>query len=718
MRSPDPGKYYRNSPEIPLAGFFLGYQHGHSSALPESKCLKIPGQLPLLTLSLGLLCFLMTLSMPSNAQYSLTPQNKLQARYEIDAKRIGVTPTDKDALPRSREFIRLDSTYYVGWMYEGIYKYDRSADYLGYKNAIPSLEKALNLLDRDYSTTLKNMYSTILYFSQNVQRYQDLYMIFTALEDCYDNIEMPDSSMALIDKMDKYHFQKDYFHLYYRRAWICHRNRFYTSAKYKFLKNSVQENEKLAFSWCYRGFSYIEKYRDINDAWFGPNQAEQDKIPLYHNLALLHCYNKNYDSSEYYYDKLKADGGISWNNYGGLQSEIGNFANAEEDYGKDLDRADEHMLREPYYYIPELYVYAGRTRDAIAMTQEIINESGSTPGFGWYNIALGRSYLYDGQLDSAELVLDKAANFKELHIGTTLTQQQYDFTINLLRVQLIDKKIAAIEFLNKGWWYSPTDLYNIASLKINKMLAEYIVVNELAFNPERNRLVYDLFCSESTTTFDEAWYLLKDFSPAYFEKKYEHYQQTDKRENIQRYFKLFAAKFKWENGEKTEATKDYAWIVNHVMLDTATEKLFLARLYEGLARAYTDNGDQPKAEFYKNEFFQEYPQLVPYSGIRLSMNLSVSGNNDPVTREVIGEMKQCNINWVKEENYNTPQASVTFIKKGGAYEAVFNVKTGSGKPVVSNGSMVFKSPEGVGNELALRLFGKGGVMVYEKPSGG
>jgi len=67
------------------------------------------------------------------------------ARYEIDAKRIGVMPTDKDALPRSREFIRLDSTYYVGWMYEGIYKYDRSADYLGYKNAIPALRKSLEL---------------------------------------------------------------------------------------------------------------------------------------------------------------------------------------------------------------------------------------------------------------------------------------------------------------------------------------------------------------------------------------------------------------------------------------------------------------------------------------------------------------------------------------------------------------------------------------------
>ena len=68
------------------------------------------------------------------------------ARYEIDAKRIGVAPTDKDALPRSREFIRLDSTYYVGWMYEGLYKADRSSDYLGYKMPQYPCRKHLILL--------------------------------------------------------------------------------------------------------------------------------------------------------------------------------------------------------------------------------------------------------------------------------------------------------------------------------------------------------------------------------------------------------------------------------------------------------------------------------------------------------------------------------------------------------------------------------------------
>src|SRR4051812_15706836 len=77
-------------------------------------------------------------------------QGNPTARYEIDAKRTGVNPVDKDALPRSREFIRLDSTYYVGYMFEGTYKSEKSSDFIGFKYAIPSLKKAFVLLQKDY----------------------------------------------------------------------------------------------------------------------------------------------------------------------------------------------------------------------------------------------------------------------------------------------------------------------------------------------------------------------------------------------------------------------------------------------------------------------------------------------------------------------------------------------------------------------------------------
>ncbi len=643
---------------------------------------------------------------------SAVAQDKAAARYEINAKRIGVNPTDKDALPRSREFLRLDSTYYVGWMYEGMYKFNRSADFLGYKNAITPLHKALFLLNKDFSSTLRNMYSSIAFFSENVARYQDYFTIANALKECYDNIEMPDSVIALLDEIEQYHFQRDYFGLYEQRAWEYHRNRFFASDKYSYLKNSVAENEQAAFQSCYKGFAFIENNKTVNDGWFGPSQSTQDRLRIYHYLALLHCYNKNYDSSEYYYEQLAQSGYVSWNNYGGMQSEIGNFANAIDYFGKDVLNSS-NFLSEPYYYLPELYVYGGKTKQAINMCRDIITRNGSTPGFGWYNIALARGYLYDGQLDSASYTLDKAANFKELHIGTTLTQTQYDFTINLLKVELLDKNIAQVKFLNKGWWYSLSGLYKIASLKLQKLMLEYVVVNQLAYDPDRNRLVYDLFCAESTTSFDEAWYLLKNFSPKYFKEKYQTYQRTDSRANIQRYFKLFEAQFKWEDGDEKNAAKDFDGMVRTTLLDTANEKLFLGRLYEDLGKAYKgENTDLYNN--YCNSLLQVYPQLIPYSGLSMPMQLSVSGDESETTTDIIKDLKRCNIRFTNN-NTNAPTASVSFTKKGDKYEATINVTSEGGKRIVNNEKLIFKNADGVGSEIGLRLFGKGGNIVYEQP---
>src|SRR4029079_13249921 len=118
------------------------------------------------------------------------------ARYEIDAKRIGVNFYDKDALPRSREFIRLDSTYYVGWYYQGMYKYDRAADYPGYKNCIDPLKKSLLLFERHYGDNLH----IILGPGNFSQAQADIMQLCNALYESYSNVEEPDSAMWLLQR--------------------------------------------------------------------------------------------------------------------------------------------------------------------------------------------------------------------------------------------------------------------------------------------------------------------------------------------------------------------------------------------------------------------------------------------------------------------------------------------------------------------------------------
>jgi len=640
------------------------------------------------------------------------------ARYEIDAKRQGVNPLEKDALPRSREFIRLDSTYYVGYMFEGLYKSDRSSDYLGFKNAIQPLRTAFILLQKDYGKNLKTLFLSTSEYMQSMSRYIDFLQVTNTLKDCYDNIERPDSVMWVLDQFASYNFPKDHLGLYTTRAWTYHRNRFFTSEKYSFLKNSVKENEQAAFGYCYYALDKIEANQGKNDVWFGPGQAEIDKLAVYHYLALLHGYNKNYDSSEYYYQRMAMTGMISWNNYGSLKHELGEFQTSLEFYERDRYKSQQKMLREPYYFIPILDVYGGRTKEAMNMCKEMITESGSTPGFGWYNIALCRSYMYDGQLDSAEYAIQKAADFKEIHIGTTLTQSQYDFTVNLLRLQLTERKIALVKFENKGWWYSPSSLYKIAALKFQKTLMQYVLVNEMASNPERDRTIYDLFCGESTTTFDEAFYLIKDFSPSYFIKKYENYQKTDNRKNIQRYFKLFTHQMQWVDGDEDEALQGYKDLIKEVTLDTANEKLFLGRLYEDLAKASDEDGNDKEYNFYTNALYEDYPQLLPFSGIKTRVKLNVSGIEDEQTEKVTKEIKKCRIDWVDDADGNTLIAYINYIKRGDKYEATVNVKSGSNKTVVSNEKMIFKETSGAGKELALRLFAKGGALVYESRDAG
>jgi len=643
-------------------------------------------------------------------------QKNTEARTEIDNKRMGVNLTDDDALARGKEFEKLDSTYYVGYLYEGYFKYDRSADYQGYKNAIPPLQKAKTLFEKQYNPILKNLFSSLDYLTTNYSRFHDYLDICNALKECYDNIEMPDSIMSLLAHLEQYHFKKDFFGIYYNRAWAYHRNRIFNSLKFSFLKNSIAENEKMAFQSCYKGLAFIKKNADLNNAWFGENQALADDLQIYHVLALLHCYNKNYDSSYHYYQILDAYGVISWNNFAGFQSEVGNFKAAQSFLKMDLEQNndDGNYLEEPYYYLPELYVFANRTDDAINLCNQIIQKNGSRPGFGWYNIALSRSYMYDAQLDSAQLALDKAFGFKELHIGTTLTEEQYTFTINLLRINLYDRAIEELKFLHKNWWYSPTVLYQIGKLQWQKFMMEYNTSIELAFNADRYRMVYDLFCAEATTTYDEAWYLLKDFSPKFFAEKYHNYQLTDKRANIKHYFQLFEAMFNYQNGSYNKATSELENILSNTKVDAENEKLFLGRLYESASLVYQRSGNQYSRLFYDNLLLETYPQLIPFSEIKMQMRLTVSGVNDNNTEKIINELHDVNIDWTS--NSNTPVASIYFEKKGDRYQATINVKSANNVAVVSNAKLVFGSAKNVAKEIALRIFNKGGSVVFNNDS--
>jgi hypothetical protein len=131
---------------------------------------------------------------------------------------------------------------------------------------------------------------------------------------------------------------------------------------------------------------------------------------------------------------------------------------------------------------------------------------------------------------------------------------------------------------------------------------------------------------------------------------------------------------------------------------------------------YDDNGDKNNQRTFRNSLFEEYPQLLPFSGLQMEMKLNTSGVDDAVTREVISGLKDCEIKWVSDnDGVAAPTVFISFIKKASAYEADISVTAPSGKTVVSNQRLIFKQAKGAGGEIGLRLFGKGGALVFDPP---
>ena len=115
----------------------------------------------------------------------------------------------------------------------------------------------------------------------------------------------------------------------------------------------------------------------------------------------------------------------------------------------------------------------------------------------------------------------------------------------------------------------------------------------------------------------------------------------------------------------------------------------------------------------KYNFFKEYPQLIPFSGFTVKMNLSTSALNTSMEKNIIKELKGCDIDFTDKTNSNIPKASINFTQLKSKYEVDYSVTDANGKIIVPQQKMYFKKEDGVGKELALRLFGVGGPVEFE-----
>ena len=445
------------------------------------------------------------------------PADKMAQRYfDIDAKRSISNIESEDAMPRSREFKRIDSTYYVGWMYEGVYKFNHAADYIGFKNAIPPLERAMNLMEHDYAKALATRTGDIMTLYPIRQFAPDYTMIAYYLEQCYSNTDQPNKVYTLLRRTLKWKFQMHYMmDTYNWLAWTVHRNRFYTSAKYPFLRNSIDANERLAQRYLDTSMLLIKQNEAINEPLtkYLHGYEENEKLSTYHYRNILYSYAFNIDSAAYYFELMRKAGRLPHNNYANFRGICGDFRTAEKEYkiAAMQDNGD-HRLQEWAYYSTILDIYKANPKLGASLAHDMIRAAGTTPGYGWYNIALARTLLYDGQVSEAQKYVDKAAEFKELHIGTTLGQSHYDFSVQLLKLIGKEQAYQMDKFEHSNWWYNPKVLLSLAEKASEKSLQQFLIINQFAQNPERDKVIYKLFSTESTVSWDEIWYLVHDWT--------------------------------------------------------------------------------------------------------------------------------------------------------------------------------------------------------------
>ncbi len=638
------------------------------------------------------------------------PPEKMQQRYfDIDAKRQIENIESEDALPRSREFKRIDSTYYVGWMYEGVYKYNHAADYLGYKNAAIPLERALNLIEHDYSKALATRTDDVLKLYPIRAIQPDYTVLAYYLMQCYSNTEQPDKVFALLRRVLKWRFQFDYsMDTYNFLAWTVHRNRFYTSVKYPFLKNSIDANEKLANSYLDSGMMNILRNKKLNDklAQFFPGYEEREKMAVYHYKNMLYSYTFNIDSANYYFDLMRKAGHLPHNNYANFLGICGDFKTAESEYklAAMQDPADKR-LQEWAYYTTIIDIYKARPKLGVLLARNMIKAAGSTPGYGWYNIALARCMLYDGQISEADRYIDKAAEFKETHIGTTLGQSQYDFSIQLIKLINKEQSWQMDQFEHANWWYNPSVLLSMARKMSEKYLQQFLIINQFATNPERDRVIYKLFSTESTVSWDEIYYLIHDFSTDFFIKRFENEAVNDSRDHIRKYFALFVARLKMQQGKYADAKKILDRIIHDPNIDEDYEKLFIARVCEAEAACAANQKNVAAQNEWLYRVYALYSQLVPYTGMPMNMSLHLSGDID---KDVEKRLRECNIHWVTNTSIPAPNVYIQFTRKGNKKDITYYVLDKGGNYIVNKQSFAWQKPDEAGTSLAYRIFNIGG----------
>lgn len=551
-----------------------------------------------------------------------------EQRRLIDLDRRDIAFSSQEAFEKSREYIRKDSTYYIGWMYWGAYLFNRANDEKGFQQAIEPLRKAFELIQRDYDKELRTRTNDLMGYLAVNSVQNDYSYIANWLEGAYQNIERAqDAYEVLIQVKDRDLQYESAVESWNTLAWLYHRNRMYTSERFPFLLNSVAENDSMAYACLDSAIAKTQRDNEINQGLFDPTFMASRYYFTYHYKVILFAYDFVLDSADYYYNILLESGYYSSNNYANYMYMRGEFSIAEQFYkeAEDRDNTTDKHTREYFYMRGLLEVNRGTPERADSLLSGIIAADGTTPGYGWHNIALARSMLYEGLTAASQRKVNVAARFGELHIGTTWGKEQYNLsvaTLNYLNALHFESEYF---FENDEWyfWLNPYNWYKALEFKVRVHHFRLIMVSLVAANPERAEVIYPLFSSENLLSWDETWQMLDGFSNKYFIDVYEKMLETDPRDGVRNYIKFVLARLYISEGDESKARE----LLDQVSaeLSSGVRMEFDNMLYARTCEALSQITDGDESQQWLREAYSTFPQLIPYSGGTLNFRVNIDG---------------------------------------------------------------------------------------------
>lgn len=651
------------------------------------------------------LFILIVVSIPGLAQNTV--------RQQIDKARDG-SFLDVKTYEKARGFIRKDSTYYVGYMLEGAYLFFRANDELGFRIAIAPLQKALDKIENDFDPLLKIRTNNYALYSENYRYQFDYGLITYFLSRCYQNVELQDKAMEVL-----YHIRDRNFQLeinmdsYNTMAWLFHRNRVFTSKQFPFLKNSVKENVAAANCCLDSALRKIQNDMPYNNGLYDPRFLNRQYLSTYHYKAMIHDYLLDIDSANYYYDLLIQNNAYSSNNYAEFKLAMGQMEEAELFFREaaDRERSPEKTTKEYYYMRGTLATYRGHPEKADSLLNDVLQKQGSTPGYGWHCIGLARAQHFEGLTAESQDRTNKAARFQELHIGTTWGQEQYNLAVASLNYlnQLQFKKEYWFEHNEWYFWFNPLNWYRWVKYTLEIRHQKMVLASLVAGNPEREQVIYTIFSPENLIAFDEVWSVIEGFGNEYFIAIYKKQLATDKRPHVKKYFNYFLGKLYLAEGKEKIATDYFQQVLNDPDRNDPFQTLLMARTYEGLAQA--SSGDAKMQ--YTQQFYRLYPQLVPFSDLKMAFRLKTEGQLADAEQKIVAALQHTSIDFITDKT--APIVDLSFSTKGEAIDVTYTVYTE--RQVLHKGSLRIEpnDRETAGKLIAYHLFEIQKTKIGEQP---